>query len=107
DAGLQAAGRDVRLSGVHVRALLLDEKGPRLSRYKTFEEAGAAYLPRDQRGHRTRYPGTKLADDRGEAQSNDDRMGQLLLSGSGQPSLQCGGHSCAPKAASVALRQTQ
>ncbi|MGB0023692.1 MAG: group II intron maturase-specific domain-containing protein, partial [Candidatus Sulfotelmatobacter sp.] len=44
DAGLQAAGREVRLSGVYVRALLLDAKGPCLSRHGTLEETSAAYL---------------------------------------------------------------
>ena len=42
----QAAGREVRLSGVHVRAVLLAEDGPSLSRHGTVEETSAAHLSR-------------------------------------------------------------
>src|SRR5260370_8924760 len=53
DAGLQAAGREVRLSRVYVRALLLDAQGPSLSRHGTLEETSTAYLSRYQRRNRT------------------------------------------------------
>ena len=46
-------------------------------------------------------------DNRGQAQSDDDRLGQLLLSGASQQSLQCGRYTRPPEAASVAMRQTQ
>ena len=48
-----------------------------------------------------------LEDDRGEAQSDDDRLGQLLLSGASQQSLQCGRYTRPQEAASVVMRQTQ
>jgi RNA-directed DNA polymerase len=38
---------------------------------------------------------------------NVDRLGQLLLSGASQQSLQCGRYACPQKAASVVMRQTQ
>src|ERR1700736_873250 len=38
---------------------------------------------------------------------DDDRLGQLLLSGASQQSLQCGRSACPPEAASVVMRQTQ
>lgn len=40
-----------------------------------------------------------------KAQPNDDRLGELFLSGSGRPSLRCGRSSRPPKAASLAQRQ--
>ena len=38
---------------------------------------------------------------------DDDRLGQLLLSGASQQSLQCGRYARPPEAASVVMRQTQ
>ena len=102
---LPSAEGEVRLSGVHVRAMLLDAKGPNLSRYDPFEETSAARLSRHQRRNRARYHRTNSAEHGGKAQSNSDRLGQLLLSGSGQQSLQCGRCPHPPQAASVALRQ--
>src|SRR6478672_3220815 len=105
DAGLPSAEGEVRLSGVHVRAMLLDAKGPNLSRYDPFEETSAARLSRHQRRNWARYHRTNSAEHGGKAQSNSDRLGQLLLSGSGQQSLQRGRCPHPPQAASVALRQ--
>jgi RNA-directed DNA polymerase len=42
-----------------------------------------------------------------QAQSDDDWLGQLLLSGASQQSLQCGRYAHPQKAASVVMRQTQ
>jgi len=53
DAGLQAAGREVRLSGVYVRAVLLDEEGASLFSHGILEATSAAYLSRYQRPNRT------------------------------------------------------
>jgi hypothetical protein len=44
DAGLHAAGREIRLSGLHVWSLLLAEDGPELSGYDAVEETGATHL---------------------------------------------------------------
>jgi len=77
-----------------------------LSRHGSASAKGAACPLRDQRGNRTRCPQAGSEDTGRKAQSNADRLGQLLLFGSGQPSLQCGRSSRPPKAASVALRQT-
>jgi hypothetical protein len=44
DAGLQAAGRTVRLLRVHVRAMLLVEDGSGLFRNDSVEETGATHL---------------------------------------------------------------
>src|SRR5262249_1441736 len=55
DAGLLSAGREVRLSGVHVRAVLLDQEEPSLYRHGSIEETGTAHLSCDQRRDRTRY----------------------------------------------------
>ena len=48
DAGLPPAGGEVRLSGVHVRSVLLAEDGTRLSGHGSVEEEGAAHLRGDQ-----------------------------------------------------------
>ena len=42
-----------------------------------------------------------------EAQSNDDRLGELLLSWIGQQGLPGSGSTCLQRAASVAVHQTQ
>jgi len=62
---------------------------------------------RDQRRNRTRQSLARFEDSRGPAQSDDDRLGQLLLSGASQQSLQCGRYACPLEAASVVMRQTQ
>src|SRR6266498_4627701 len=87
--------------------MLLDEEGSSLFRHDTFEETSAAHLSRDQRRDRTRHRLAGFEDNRGKAQSDDDRLGQLLLSGASQQSLQCGRYARPPKAASVVMRQTQ
>src|SRR5207245_6947039 len=61
----------------------------------------------DQRRNRTRHSLAGFEDDRGKTQSDDNRLGQLLLSGASQQSLQCGRSACPQKAASVVMRQTQ
>ena len=71
------------------------------------EEASAAHLSSDQRRNRTRQSLARFEDSRGQAQSDDDRLGQLLLSGASQQSLQCGRYACPLEAASVVMRQTQ
>src|ERR1700720_3787521 len=70
-------------------------------------EASAAHLSSDQRRNRTRQSLARFEDRRGQAQSDDDRLGQLLLSGASQQSLQCGRYACPLEAASVVMRQTQ
>jgi hypothetical protein len=85
----------------------LDEEGPSLPRHDTFEETSAAHLSSDQRRNRTRQSLARFEDRRGQAQSDVDRLGQLLLSGASQQSLQCGRHARTQKAASVVMRQTQ
>src|ERR1700675_3907107 len=47
DTDLPAAGREVRLSGLHVRALLLDEEGTGLSGHGAFQETGTTHLSSD------------------------------------------------------------
>ena len=49
DAGLSTAGRDVRLSGVHVRPLLLAEDGAGLFGHHSVQEASAALCRRSAR----------------------------------------------------------
>jgi len=71
------------------------------------KETSAAHLSSDQRRNRTRPSLARFEDRRGQAQSDDDRMGQLLLSGASQQSLQCGRYARPQKAASVVMRQTQ
>ncbi len=107
DAGLLSAGRKVRLPGIYVRAMLLDEEEPSLCGHGSFQETGAAHLSRNQRRDRARYRQAGSEGDGGKAQPDVDRLGQLLLSGSGQQSLQCGRSTRPPQAASVALRQTR
>src|SRR6266568_6836748 len=92
---------------IYVRALLLEEEGPRLSRHGTLEETSAAHLSRYPRRNRTRHSLAGFEDNRGKAQSDVDRLGQLLLSGASQQSLQCGRYARPPQAASVVMRQTQ
>src|SRR6266496_3652442 len=92
---------------IYVRALLLEEEGPRLSRHGTLEETSAAHLSRYPRRNRTRPSLARFEDNRGQAQSDVDRLGQLLLSGASQQSLQCGRSTRPPEAASVVMRQTQ
>ena len=75
--------------GLHVRAMLLDEKEAGLSRHGSISETGAARLSRYQRRNWTRYPQAGPEDSGRKAQSNLDWLGQLFLSGSGQQSLQC------------------
>src|SRR5262252_5203956 len=86
--------------------MLLDEKEPGLSGHGALAEASTTHLSRDQRGDRTSYRQGGSADDGGKAQSDDDRLGQLLLSRRRQQSLQCGRCTCPPEAASVVMRQT-
>src|SRR5713101_6087327 len=50
---------------------------------------------------------SSISPNRGKAQSDVDRLGQLLLSGASQQSLQCGRSTRPPEAASVVMRQTQ
>jgi RNA-directed DNA polymerase len=71
------------------------------------KETSAAHLSSDQRRNRTRQSLARFEDRRGQAQSDVDRLGQLLLSGASQQSLQCGRHARTQKAASVVMRQTQ
>ena len=87
--------------------MLLDEEGPSLSGHGTFEETGAAHLSSYQRRDRARHSLAGFEDNGGEAQSDDDRLGQLLLSGASQQGLQCGRYPRPPEAASVVMRQTQ
>src|ERR1700757_1862373 len=87
--------------------LIASRLGPSLLRHDTFEETSAAHLSSDQRRNRTRQSLARLEDGRGPTQSDVDRLGQLLLSGISQQSLQCGGYARPQKAASVALRQTR
>src|ERR1019366_1333268 len=107
NAGLLSAGREVRLSGIHVRAMLLDEEGPRLFGHGTIQETGTAHLSSYQRRDRARHSLAGFEGNRGKAQSDDDRLGQLLLSGASQQSLQCGRSTRPQEAASVVMRQTQ
>src|SRR5262250_835871 len=86
--------------------MLLDEKEPGLSGHGAIEEASTTHLSRDQRGDRTRYCQGGSEDYGGKAQSDVDRLGQLLLSRRRQQSLQCGRSTCPPEAASVVMRQT-
>src|SRR5262250_3043149 len=86
--------------------MLLDEKEPGLSGHGAIEEASTTHLSRDQRGDRTSYCQGGSEDDGGNAQSDVDRLGQLLLSRRRQPGLQCGRFTCPPEAASVVMRQT-
>jgi len=44
DAGLQTAGREVRLYGIYVRSVLFAEDGACLHRHSSFEEAGDPHL---------------------------------------------------------------
>jgi RNA-directed DNA polymerase len=92
--------------GYTFRAMLLDEEKPGLCGHGSFPETGAAHLSRNQRRNRARYRQAGSEGDGGKAQPDVDRLGQLLLSGSGQQSLQCGRSTRPPQAASVALRQT-
>src|SRR4029077_20760067 len=71
------------------------------------EETSAAHLSSDQRRDRTRQSLAGFEDNRGTTQSDVDRLGQLLLSGVSQQSLQCGRYARPQKAASVVMRQTQ
>src|ERR1700674_4240057 len=87
--------------------MLLDEERPSLSGHGTLEETSTAHLSSDQRRNRTRQSLAGFEDNGGKAQSNDDRLGQLLLSGASPQSLQCGRCPCPPEAASVVMRQTQ
>src|SRR5689334_24987124 len=48
DAGLQATGRKVRLSGILVWSLLFAEDGSSLYRNDPFQETGATHLSSDQ-----------------------------------------------------------
>ena len=91
----EAAGREVRLSGVHVWSLLLAENGTGLSGHGSVEEAGDPHLSTRSA---TRPDGTRpswitetVVD---ETQPDDERLGQLLLSGSSQQSLSGGGTTC-------------
>src|SRR5215471_5697536 len=86
--------------------MLLDEKEPGLSGHGAIEEASTTHLSRDQQGDRTRYCQGGSEDYGGKAQSDVDRLGQLLLSRRRQQSLQCGRCTCPPEAASVVMRQT-
>src|SRR5262252_332212 len=86
--------------------MLLDEKEPGLSGHGALAEASTTHLSRDQRGDRTSYGQGGSADDGGKAQSDVDRLGQLLLSRRRPPGLQCGRFTCPPEAASVVMRQT-
>src|SRR5580700_6537314 len=51
DAGLQAAGREVRFSRVYLRSMLLAENGSGLFGHDSFEETGATHLCGDKRGN--------------------------------------------------------
>ena len=65
-------------------------RGRVYSGHGTIEETSTAHLSSDQRRDRTRQSLAGFEDNRGQAQSDDDRLGQLLLSGASQQSLQCG-----------------
>jgi hypothetical protein len=93
--------------GYTFRAVLLDEEGPSLSGHGTIHETGAAHLSRYPRRDRARHSLAGFEGNRGTAQSDDDRLGQLLLSGASQQGLQCGRYTRLPEAASVVMRQTQ
>src|ERR1700692_96828 len=75
DAGLLSAGREVRLSGIYVRSLLLDEEGPSLSRHGAIQEAGTTPLSRDQRRDQTCHVLEGSQDTRSQAQPDADRVG--------------------------------
>src|SRR5712691_7718580 len=61
--------------------MLLDEEEPSLFGHGTIQETGTAHLSSYQRRDRARHSLAGFEDDRGKAQSVDDRLGQLLLSG--------------------------
>jgi len=87
--------------------VLLDEEGPSLFGHGTLQETGTAHLSSYQRRDRARHSLARFDDNRGKAQSDDDWLGQLLLSGASQQGLQCGRYAGPRKAASVVMRQTQ
>ena len=62
-------------------------------------------LSRDQRRDPTQHHPTGPRDDREDAQSDDDRVGELLLPRLSQQSLSCDRATCSRAAASVAVRQ--
>ena len=70
-------------------------------------ETGAAHLSLYPRRDRARHSLAGFEGNRGTAQADDDRLGQLLLSGASQQGLQCGRYTRPPEAASVVMRQTQ
>jgi hypothetical protein len=69
----------------------------------TLEETSAAHLSSYPRRGRTRQSLARSEDTGGKAQSDVDRLGQLLLSGASQQSLQCGRSPRPPQAASVVM----
>ena len=69
---------------VYVRAMLLAEDGTSLSRHDSVEETGATHLCRDQPGNRTEQDPAGPRNSNHDTQSNDDRVGQLFLSGASQ-----------------------
>src|SRR5215467_5714453 len=86
--------------------MFLDEEEPGLLGHGAIDETSATHLSCDQRCNRTRYRQGGSEGYGGNAQSDVDRLGQLLLSRRRQQGLQCGRSTCPPEAASVVMRQT-
>jgi len=69
DAGVQTAGREIRLFGIHVWSVLFAEDRPCLSWHRPFAEACEAHLRNAQRANRTGSDPAGPRDRRSEAQS--------------------------------------
>ena len=108
DAGLSAAGRDVRFSGVHVRSVLLAEDGAGLSGHACRRRSGCSASARRSARDRPQYRPCWMQETVvGKLNRMLNGLGQLLLSGAGQQSLPSGGAACPQAAPSVAVRQAQ
>src|SRR5215472_6451770 len=86
---------------------LFAEDGTSLPGHGSVQEADQPYLRGDQRRARTEQNAAEPKGGGRNGQSNDDRLGQLLLSGTSQQSLLRGRTTRAPAAASVAECQAQ
>ena len=82
---------DVRLPGLHLRAVLLTEDGPRLSGYPSFEEKHPPGHREAARADGSCAPACSIRPDRAATQSAVAGLGGVFLPGPGQQELSSAG----------------
>lgn len=107
DAAVSRLGRELRVSGIHHRAVLLAEDGEGLPWDQAVDEDDRAGVWRDQRADETTMGVHRQRGTSGENQPQARRLVELLPTRTGEQSLSSRGPTHGPKAATVVAQEAQ